>query len=332
VADDVLALLRTGVPPTVVRGQRFAVAAQPVAALTTAPGAVVSGECPQVLSCRLAPASGAAPGDRTAARTVVVSTAPAGYTATIAAAQRASARWSPHYVVRASDGAVTQTVPLGDVAWHTGNPTVDAGAVGIAVEADPGPAAYRSVARLLQWLAGRGLPLDRQHVLGAGEVAGAAVSLQAGFDWARVLAGAGASLRPQAFRADRVVVVARSGLVLREAPGGAEVREQPAVGRALPVAERKAGWTAVWYGGRAAWYPDADAGRTVAGAAERVTPAPGLPGTPVYAAAGGEEIGRLGAGQTAVLLDPAPVGEVLAIGFGDTIGYVRGTDVTLTLT
>lgn len=331
VADDAFALLRAGVPARVVRGQRFTVPAQPAAALTTAPGAVASGECPEVLSCRLVPTTGYSPADRTAPRMVVVSTAPAGYTATIAAAQRASARWSPHYVVRASDGAVTQTVLLRDVAWHTGNPTVDAGSIAIAVEANPTPAAYRSVARLLRWLGARGLPLDRQHVLGAGEVAGAPVRLQADFDWAQVLSGAGAPLRARAFQADRVVVVATPGLVLREARGGAPLPDQPTVGRALPVAERTDGWTAVWYGGRAGWFADADTARTLPGDADLVIPALGRPGIPVYAAVGGQQIGVLAAGQTAVLLDPAPVGGHLAVGFDDTVGYVRSADVTLTL-
>jgi hypothetical protein len=331
VADDVFAVLRAGVRPTVVGGQRFAVPAQPAAALTTAPGAVVTGECPAAMSCRLVPAAGYAPADRTAVRLAVLSTAPAGYTATIAAAQRASARWSPHYVVRAADGAVTQTVLLRDVAWHTGNPSVDAGAVSIAVEADPSPAAYRSVAALLRWLAGRGLPLDRQHVLGADEVAGAPVPLAAGFDWGRVLTAAGAPLTAAAFRADRVVVVAKPGLVLREAPGGAALASQPAVGRALPVAGSKPGWTSVWYGGRAAWFPAADTARTLPGDLPRVTPALRGAGVPVRGSAGGAQLGTLPAGQAAVLLDPEPVGDSLVIGYGDTVGYVRSTDVTLAL-
>ena len=327
VADDVFALLRTGVPATVVGGQRFSVPAQAAARV---PGGrdVVTGECPG--SCRLVPAAGYQPADRTGIGQVVVSTAPAGYTATIAAAQRPSARWSPHYVVRAADGAVTQTVLLRDVAWAAGNPTVDADSVGIAVEADPSPAAYRSVAGLLTLLAGRGLTLDRQHVLGADEVAGSPVTLQAGFDWGRLLAAAGAPLTAQAFRADRVVTVAAPGLVLRDAPGGAALPHQPAVGRSLAVAGTEAGWTQVWYGGRAAYLTDPTGTRTLPGDAQRVTPVSGAVTVHGSAAAGAVQ-GTLGAGQAAVLLDPEAVGDYLAIGFGDRIGYVAASAVTLTL-
>jgi hypothetical protein len=327
VADDVFVLLKTGMPATVVAGQRFSIAPRPDAAVPAAPGQAVTGECPA--TCRLVPAAGYRSGDRTGVRDVVVSTAPAGYTATIAAAQRASARWSPHYVVRASDGAVTQTVLLRDVAWDAGNPAVDADSVGIAVEANPSPAAYRSVAGLLRWLTGRGLTLDRQHVLGAGEVAGAPVTLQAGFDWGRVLTDAGAPLRAQAFRADRVVTVAAPGLVLRDAPNGAALPAQPAVGRSLAVAGSKAGWTQVWYGGRAAWFTDPGGTRTLPGDAQRVTPVAG--GAPVRGTPGGAAEGTLAAGQAAVLLDPNAVGDYLAIGFGEHIGYVPATDVTLQL-
>lgn len=328
VADDVFALLRTGVPATVVGGQRFSVPAQPGAAVPASPD-VVTGECPA--SCRLVPAAGYQPADRTAVGQVVVSTAPAGYTATIAAAQRPSARWSPHYVVRAADGAVTQTVLLRDVAWDAGNPSVDADSVGIAVEADPGPAAYRSVAGLLKLLAGRGLSLDRQHVLGADEVAGAPVTLQAGFDWRRVLTLAGAPLKAEAFRADRVVTVAAPGLVLRDAPDGAVLPHQPAVGRSLAVAGTRAGWTQIWYGGRAAFFTDPAGTRTLPGDAQRITPVKA--GVTVHGSAtGGAVEGILAAGQAAVLLDPEAVGDRLAIGFGDRIGYVAASDVALLLT
>jgi hypothetical protein len=328
VADDVFAQLRAGLPATVVAGQRFSIAADPAAALPAGPGEAVTGECPA--GCRLVPAAGYQPGDRTTVNQVVISTAPAGYSATIAAAQRASARWSAHYVVRAADGAVTQTVLLRDVAWDAGNPTVDAGSVGIAVEANPTPAAYASVARLLRYLAGRGLTLDRQHLLGMDEVAGAPVSLQSGFDWVRVLRAAGAPLTAQAFRADRVVTVAAPGLVLRSAPGGAALADQPAVGRSLAVAGTTDGWTEVWYGGRAAYLSDPAGTRTLPGDADRVTPISAA--VPVFGAAeSGTPVGTLGTGQAAVLLDPDAVGDYLAIGFGDHIGYVAATDVTLQL-
>lgn len=350
-ADDVFALLRSGVPPAVVSSQRFSLPARRDAVLPASPGtgrafgAEAPAQCPAGLSCRFVPAAGCDPADRSpagAVRTVVVSDAPAGYTGTVLAAQQVSAAWSPHYVVRAADGAVTQTVRLEDVAWHSGNPAVNAGSVGIAVErgpSGPSPAAYRSVSRLLRWLGDRGLPLDRSHVLGAGEVAGAPVGLDAAWDWGRVLAGAGAPLRARAFRADRVVTVAAPGLVLRAAPAddAAALPARPAVGRSLAVAERRADWTAVWYGGRLAWFRDPAGRLTLPGDAERVAPVAGRDGVPVFGSVDGATPRPLPeralAGQSYVLLDTTGVrtatGGYLPIGFGDRIAFVRATDVQL---
>jgi hypothetical protein len=322
VADDVFARLRAGVAPTVVAGQRFSVPADP-SATVRAPGGTVTGEC----DCRLVPASGYTPADRETVDAVVVSTAPAGYTATIAAAQRASARWSAHYVVGAG-GAVTQTVLLRDAAWHTGDPALDARSVGITVEAGAGATAYASVGRLLRQLADRGLAVDRQHVLGADEVAGSPVGLR-GLDWAAVLKAAGAPLAAESFRADRVVTVAAPGLVLRDAPDGAALARQPAVGRQLAVAEKRGAWTAVRYGGRTAWFTDPAGARTLPGGAERVVPAAGRTTVAVLGQAGGTEIGRL-QGPT-VLLDPDTTDGYLVVGWGDTIGYVLSDQVTLEL-
>jgi hypothetical protein len=350
-ADDVFALLRSGAAPAVVSSQRFSLPARRDAVLPARPGTgrgpatgAPAEQCPAALACRFAPGAGYTPAHRTAAaatRRVVVTDTPAGYTATIAAAQRASSRWSPHYVVRARDGAVTQTVRLEDVAWHAG-PTLNAGSVGIAVESGPGgptPAAYRSVSLLLRWLAGRGLPLDRAHVLGGGEVAGAPLRLDPAWDWGRVLTAAGAPLRAEAFRADRVVTLAAPGALLRTAPDdGAEVLPgQPAVGRSLAVAERRGDWTAVWYGGRLAWLHDPDGRRTLPGAGERVTPVPGRDAVPVFGGVAGPAPAALAepmrAGQAYVLLDAtavrAPTGAYLAVGFGDRIGYVRTEHVAL---
>jgi hypothetical protein len=350
-ADDVFALLRAGAPPAVVSSQRFTLPARRDAVLPPAPGSrrgppgTTAAQCPAGLSCRFVPAAGHAPAERARAggvRTAVLTDTPAGYTATIATAQRASARWSPHYVVRARDGAVTQTVRLEDVAWHAGNPTVNADSVGIAVERGPdGPtrAAYRSVGLLLRWLAGRRLPLDRAHVLGGGEIAGAPLRLDPAWDWGRVLAEAGAPLRARAFRADRVLTVAAPGALLRAAPADdAEVLPgQPAVGRSLAVAERRGDWTAVWYGGRQAWLRDPDGRLTLPGDAERVTPAPGRAEVPVFGTVDGTAPAPLPAGMPAgqvyVLLDAAavrgPTGAYLAVGFGDRVGFVRAEDVAL---
>jgi len=195
------------------------------------------------------------------------------------------------------------------------------------------------VSLLLRWLAGRGLTLDRAHVLGGGEVPGAPLRLDPAWDWGRVLAAAGAPLRAGAFRADRVVTVAARGALLREAPAedAAVLPGQPAVGRSLAVAERQGEWTAVWYGGRRAWLRDPAGLLTLPGDAERITPVPGRPEVPVFGNIAGPVPtplpAQMLAGQAYVLLDaagvPAPSGAYLTVGFGDRIGFVRAGDVAL---
>jgi hypothetical protein len=54
-------------------------------------------------------------------------------------------------------------------------------------------------------------------------------------------------------------------------------------------------------------------------------------GAQVLGTPGGAAEGTLAAGQAAVLLDPNAVGDYLAIGFGDHIGYVPAAGVTLQL-
>ncbi|MFE7426995.1 N-acetylmuramoyl-L-alanine amidase [Streptomyces sp. NPDC057545] len=81
---------------------------------------------------------------------------------------------SAHYVVRSSDGHVTQMVKNKDVAWQAGNWYVNSHSIGIEQEgvAVDGakwytPEMYRSTAKLVRHLAAEyGIPLDRQHIIG----------------------------------------------------------------------------------------------------------------------------------------------------------------------
>ena len=84
---------------------------------------------------------------------------------------------SAHYVVRASDGAVVQSVPETDIAWHAGNRSVNGSSIGIEHEGYVGNCAslteamYESSARLVAHLAIRyGIPADRRHIIGHSEV------------------------------------------------------------------------------------------------------------------------------------------------------------------
>ncbi|NJQ00312.1 N-acetylmuramoyl-L-alanine amidase [Streptomyces zingiberis] len=108
---------------------------------------------------------------------VVVHVTQGSYAGTISWFQNPASQVSAHYVVRSSDGQVTQMVRDRDTAWHarSGN----AYSVGIEHEGwvnDPSwftDAMYRSSAALTRHLADTyGIPKDRAHIVGHHEVPG----------------------------------------------------------------------------------------------------------------------------------------------------------------
>lgn len=84
---------------------------------------------------------------------------------------------SAAYVIRSSDGAITQMVHESDIAWHSGNRQYNATSIGIEHEAFVhdcawySTAMYRSSARLVAHLAVKyGIPIDRAHIIGHDQV------------------------------------------------------------------------------------------------------------------------------------------------------------------
>jgi hypothetical protein len=164
-------------------------------------------ECPPGLACQFLPAAyvqnsstpydygnydlADRPADGLAIRYVVVHDTEESYANTLAEFQDSHAYASAHYVIRSSDGYVTQMVPTRDVAWHAGNWYVNMHAIGIENEgfALDGakwftPKPYHSLARLTRYEAKRfGIPLDRAHVIGHDQVPGPSGSYQAGMHW-----------------------------------------------------------------------------------------------------------------------------------------------------
>jgi hypothetical protein len=185
-------------------------------------------ECPPGLHCQFLPAAYAQnssspydygnydladrPADGLAIRYVVVHDTEEGYDPTLAEFQDSHAYVSAHYVIRSSDGLVTQMVPTKDVAWHAGNWYVNTHSVGIENEGFALDGAQwftnrllHSLARLTRYQAQRfGFPLDRAHVIGHDQVPGPTGANQAGmhwdpgpyFDWAHFMALVGAPIRP----------------------------------------------------------------------------------------------------------------------------------------
>ena len=111
---------------------------------------------------------------------VVIHTVQGGYSSCYNWFANCSAEASAHYVVRSSDGEITQMVREQDVAWHAGHWDTNVRSVGIEHEGwvDEGydwytEAMYRESAALTADIAARqGVPLDRSHIIGHVEVPG----------------------------------------------------------------------------------------------------------------------------------------------------------------
>ena len=123
---------------------------------------------------------------------IVIHTVQGSYSGCISWFQNASASVSAHYVVRSSDGAVTQMVDESDVAWHAGNWSYNLASVGIEHEGyveDPGTwytsAMYAGSAALTRDIADRnGIPLSRSYIIGHNEVPSAThTDPGSGWDW-----------------------------------------------------------------------------------------------------------------------------------------------------
>ena len=138
---------------------------------------------------------------------IVIHTVQGSYSSCISWFKNPSAKVSAHYVVRSSDGQITQMVDDSDVAWH--DACFNTNSIGIEHEgfiADPGrwysDAMYRQSARLVAWLADRyGIPKDRAHILGHGDAPDCSDHTDpgSGWNWTKymdLVRGAGAPTAP----------------------------------------------------------------------------------------------------------------------------------------
>jgi hypothetical protein len=108
---------------------------------------------------------------------VVIHTCQGGYSGCVATFKNPSRGASAHYVLRSSDGQMTQMVDEADTAWHAGNWNYNQRSVGIEHEgfvdntAWYTEAMYRSSARLTCGITRRhNIPIDRDHIIGHAEV------------------------------------------------------------------------------------------------------------------------------------------------------------------
>ncbi|MBL1084599.1 N-acetylmuramoyl-L-alanine amidase [Streptomyces actinomycinicus] len=203
-ADDVYDVLRTGEERTTDDGQLVVLAARPGlapdtaqlrrAGLRTLPADDT--ECPRSVSCTSVPAPYAEFGDQDygnhdlgdrpvsqSIKYIVIHDTEGAWDGVMKLIQDPTyVSWN--YTIRSTDGLIAQHVKAKDVAWHAGNWYVNAKSVGIEHEgflASPDAwyteAMYRSSARLVRYLARTyDIPLDRQHILGHGNVPGPTTS------------------------------------------------------------------------------------------------------------------------------------------------------------
>ncbi len=132
---------------------------------------------------------------------VVIHTTQGSYSGAISWFQNSTANVSAHYVIRSSDGAVTQMVLEEDIGWHAGNWTYNEQSVGIEHEGYVDDASwyttamYNSSAKLTADIADRNnIPLDRNHIIAHSEVPGAThTDPGSNWDWARYMELVGGS-------------------------------------------------------------------------------------------------------------------------------------------
>ncbi|WP_236653500.1 N-acetylmuramoyl-L-alanine amidase [Streptacidiphilus melanogenes] len=166
-------------------------------------------DCPTSLSCQYVPAAYALsdptdptsygnydvanrPADGIAIRYIVIHDTEASYSSTINSFSALDdPEASAQYVIRSSDGQVTQMVSNTDEAIHAGNKYVNVHSIGVEHEGYAISGAswytesqYESSAALVKYLAQKyGIPLDRQHIIGHDDVPGPIDSYVAGMHW-----------------------------------------------------------------------------------------------------------------------------------------------------
>ena len=127
---------------------------------------------------------------------VVIHTVQGSYSGCISWFQNSSANVSAHYVVKSSDGQVTQMVWEEDVGWHAGNWSYNLASVGIEHEGyvdQPDTyytsAMYEGSAELTADIVERnGISLDRSHIIAHSEVPSAThTDPGSGWDWDRYM-------------------------------------------------------------------------------------------------------------------------------------------------
>lgn len=163
-------------------------------------------DCPKGLACRFIPAAyqqyssspynygnydlANRPKDGLDIRYIIIHDTESSYASAINTFQTQS-YVSANYVIRSSDGQITEMVRPQNVAWQAGNWYINTHSIGIEHEGVAVQGAtwysepmYRASARLVKYLAKKyNIPLDRAHILGHDNVPGTRASGQGSMHW-----------------------------------------------------------------------------------------------------------------------------------------------------
>ncbi len=153
-------------------------------------------ECPMSLDCKFVPANyeqrsddptdygnydiADRPNAGPDIRYIVIHDTETSYQGAIDWFQNPNSYVAAHYVIRSSDGQITQMVHNKDVGWHAGNWYFNMHSIGLEHEGYMVDGAswyseemYRSSAKLVKFLAEKyNIPLDRAHIIGHEEIPG----------------------------------------------------------------------------------------------------------------------------------------------------------------
>jgi hypothetical protein len=214
-ADEVFQTIHDGMSRTTDDGQQVTLAATAVTpdtgqlarlGLAQPADATVTPECPSGMDCDFVPAAYQLDSaDKTdygnydladrpkdmKVQYLVIHDNEGYYNGTISWFQNPKAYVSAHYELRSVDGHVTQMVQTKNVAWQAGNWYINMHSVGIEQEGFAAAGAtwytealYEQSAKLVRYLAHKyGIPLDRQHILGHGNVPGTTPATIKGMHW-----------------------------------------------------------------------------------------------------------------------------------------------------
>lgn len=161
------------------------------------PAAAQQADCPADLGCQYVQAADGSygeanrPVDGLKINYIVIHDTEESYSATIKQFSTPGSCCSAHYVIRSSDGQITQMVNNKDISYQAGNYYVNLHSIGIEHEGVAIDGAswytepmYESSAELVRYLAAKyNVPLDRAHIIGHDNVPGPVESYQAGMHW-----------------------------------------------------------------------------------------------------------------------------------------------------